>query len=191
MSAVSCSQAHALLLASALFAGAGCITVEDPGPVVVLPPESVRFERFIEASSTLTADSVLIEAVTAYRKDMIPKANEDFHSKEVTRDRIRLVNLDARFANPPVSMQFRNLDIRARERIEVVFSDQPLLRGDDAPTVLTVIGKGVARLRGAGVDVIGERIVIRNDEVQAFLADGRPIPIEGGSGGSGGSPIAP
>lgn len=177
MSGPSCFRARGVLL-SVLFAG--CVTVEDPGPVVVLPPESVRYERFIEAPSTLSADSVLVEAVTAYRKDMVPIINDDFHSKEVTRDRIRLVNLDARYGNQPVSLQFRNLRIQARERIEVVFSDQPLLRGDDEPSILIVIGKGVARLRGAGVDLVGEKIVIRNDQVQAFLADGRAVPGSSG-----------
>ncbi len=165
---------HALV-ACGLLGAAGCVTELDPGEIVVLPAEAYRYERFIEAESELSADRVLIEAVCAYRKDFAPVVNEDYHSKEITPDRITLVNLDTRFPQNPVTLSFRNMRVLGRERIEVRFSDEPL-KDQAQPVLLLLEATGVAHFRGDGVDVTAERVVIRNDEVRGFMANGRPVP---------------
>lgn len=176
-----CCRVASRVLSLTLLGGIGfaCVASEDPGPVVVLPPEAYRYERFIEAPTRLTADRVLVEAVLAYRKDVAPVINEDYHTKEITPDRIRLVNLDTRFTQNPVSLAFRNMQIRARQSIEVRFSNVPLLTEQEEPPVILVEAFGVVSLKGAGADVIAEKVVIRNHEVKAFLGDGREIPAEG------------
>ncbi len=113
----------------ALAGCAGCVTEEDPGALVVLPPEAFRYERFIESPTELNADRVVIKAVRAYRRDLAPVIDERHHSKEMTPDRLRLVNLGSSSRRIPVRLSFRNMQIKARERIEVIFSDAPLLRG--------------------------------------------------------------
>ncbi|MBI4878428.1 MAG: hypothetical protein HY812_02040 [Planctomycetes bacterium] len=170
------SFARRALIACGLLGAAGCVSELDPGQVVVLPPEAYRSERFIEAECELSADRVVIEAVRAYRKDFAPIIDEDYHSKEITPDRITLVNLDSRFPQNPVTLSFRNMRVFGRERIEVVFSDAPLLKGEAEPLLLLLVGKGVAHFRGDGVDLTADRVVIRNDEVKGFMADGRPVP---------------
>lgn len=153
-----------------------CVQEVDPGPVVVLPEESIRYERFIQADTDLVADRVTIQAVTAYRKDVAPIVSEQLHTKHVTPDRIVLTSQDDRLRGQPVSVSFRNMRVRARERIEVVFSDVPLLTGSREGPLLLVVAEGIASFRGPGIDLVSDRIVIRNDEVKAFGPDGTERP---------------
>ncbi len=171
------AKTSVFLLLGALHALSACVQEIDPGPVVVLPEEAIRYERFIQADTDLVADRVTIQAVTAYRKDVAPIVNEHLHTKQITPTRIVLTSQDDRLRGQPVSVAFRNMRVRARERIEVVFSDVPL-RGDspDGP-VLLVVAEGIASLKGGGVDLTSDRIVIRNDEVKAFGRDGQARPV--------------
>ncbi|MFH0946798.1 MAG: hypothetical protein V2A76_16510 [Planctomycetota bacterium] len=174
-------RASLLLLLLSLGLSAGCITEEDVGPMVVLPPEAYRYERFIESPTELSADRVLIEAVRAYRRDLAPIIDEDFHTKEITPDRITLRNRGSQGGRNPVSVSFRNMRIQAREQIEVVFSDVPLLKEQEQPPILLMVANGVAHFRGDGLDVTADRIVLRNHEIKSYLKDGREIPVRGGS----------
>jgi len=156
-----------------------CVSEEDVGPVVILPPEAYRYERFIESPTELTADRVLVQAVTAYKRDVAPIVDESAHIKEITPNAVRLINRSSSNRHLPVSLSFRNLRIRARERIEVKFSDEPLEEAE-SPPILLVIAEGVATFRGDGVSVTADRLVIRNDEIRAFLKSGQAIPVAGG-----------
>lgn len=173
-------RALRLLLLPTLGLLAGCVTEEDPGLMVVLPPEAYRFERFIESPTELSADRIVVEAVRAYRKDLAPIIDEDFHTKEITPDRITLQNRSSSGGRHPVSVSFRSMRIRARDRIEVIFSDVPLLKDQEKPPILLMVANGVAHFKGDGLDVIADRIVLRNDEIKAYLKDGREIPVRGG-----------
>ena len=156
-----------------------CVTEEDVGPIVVLPPEAYRYERFIESPTELTADIVVVQAVRAYKRDVAPIVDEGAHIREITRDSLRLTNRSSRNSHSPVALSFRNLRIRARERIEVLFSDEPLKEAENPP-ILLVVANGVANFRGDGVDVTADRIVIRNHEIRAFLKSGQAVPVQGG-----------
>lgn len=155
-----------------VFLSIGCVQEVDHSSVVTLPPESYLYERFIDASVTFTADRITVEALRAYRKDCVVVVDKERHSREVGVSRIVLKNLDSGDPRNPVSLMFRNMRIKARERIDVVFSDLPLRRNDPSPVILLFVGDGVAHLRGDGVDLTASRIVIRNDEVRGFLKDG-------------------
>lgn len=158
---------------------AACVQEIDTGPMVILPEESVRYERFIQADSDLMADRITIQAVTAYRKDVATIVNEQFHTKQITPTRITLTSRVDPLRGQPVSLSFRNMRVRAREKIEVVFSDVPLLGDSPDGPILLVVADGLASLRGGGVDAIADRLVIRNDQVKAFGADGNERPISG------------
>lgn len=164
----------ALALAAAALALAGCITEVDPGPTVVLPPEAVRFERFIDARGEFSADRVTIQAVTAYRREIAAITTEGYHTKRETPDRIELVNNQPDFKADPLRLAFRNLSVKARESIVVVFSDVPLLKQDPNPTLVLLEGEGLAHLKSSGVDLLADKVVVVNDDAKGFHADGRP-----------------
>ncbi len=168
--------ALALLFCATATVASGCVTEPaEEENVVVLPADARRFERFIDAPTLVRADRVIVEAVTHYRKDMAPIVDRDQHSKTVTPTRIELVNHSDPLTGRPVALSFRNLRIEARERIEVRLSDVTLLNDNPKPILIRVVGDGLAHVEGTGVDVIGERILIENDQVKAFNAEGREL----------------
>jgi hypothetical protein len=166
------------LLAAAALSLAACVTEVESPPVVSLPPEAHRFERFLEATSQITADRVTVQALTAYKKDIgIITTSGGYHLRREEPDRLSIVNQAPRHGSDPVRITFRNMRIDARERIDVVFSDLPLLELQDGedPVLVLFAAEGLARFRGDGVDLLADRIVVRNDEARAFAKDGRAL----------------
>lgn len=159
-----------------LAAASGCVTEVEPPPSVTLPKEAFRYERFIQSyGGLLTADRVTVQAVTAYRKDIALAVTEGYHLKRELEDRIELVNKDPTFKTDPLRLMFRELKIEARQSITIVFSDLPLLRKEDPPVLLLFQAEGIARLRSDDEDLIADKLIMRNDEVRGFDANGRPL----------------
>lgn len=163
-------RAPGAALALLLFGSPSCVTEVDPGPIIELPASVVRF---IEEPTQIDADRILIEAARQFRGDIVPIVNRDEHLKVVTPDKIQLTNRGVPMVSPPVTLNFRDLLLRARERIEVRFSDKPLQVSDPADAVaLLVIAEGIAHMEGPGYELTAQKIVIRNDEVRAFDENG-------------------
>jgi hypothetical protein len=151
-------------------------TSEPAERVVVLPPEADRYERFINRATHLSADRITVHTLTAYRKDMGLAVDPDLHTQAISDTRITLKNEAPAALNNPVRVSFRNLFLAGREQIEIVFSDAPLLEGEKEPRIVRIVAEGVAHLDGDGVELIGDRIVVENDDAKAFTAEGRPLP---------------
>jgi len=152
-----------------------CVTEIDPGPIVELP---VSVVRFIDEPTLVEADKILVEAARQFRGEVVPIVNRDEHLKTVTPDKIQLINRGVPMISPPVTLNFRDMLLKAREQIEVRFSDKPLQVPDPADAVaVLVIADGIAHMEGAGYELTSHRIVIRNDEVRAFDENGEPWPL--------------
>lgn len=151
-----------------------CVTepAEDES-VVRLPPGSEEFERFINAPGQFTADRITVQALTAYRKDVVPITSPESHLRTVTPDRIELVNKTPEVPSDPVRLSFRQFHLAARESLTVIFSDVPLKHPERDP-ILLIVGEGVAKLVSPTESLLAERVVIRNGEAKAFRADGQP-----------------
>ncbi|MCC7169780.1 MAG: hypothetical protein IT459_04960 [Planctomycetes bacterium] len=141
--------------------------------VVRLPPGSEAFERFINAPGQFTADRITVQALTAYRKDVVPITSPESHLRTVTPDRIELVNKTPEVPSDPVRLSFRQFHLAARESLTVIFSDVPLKHPERDP-ILLIVGEGVAKLVSPTETLLAERVVIRNGEAKAFRADGQP-----------------
>lgn len=160
-----------LALAIVLGPLGACVTEVEPEPTVVLPASVVRF---IEEPTTLEADRVMIQAARQFRGEVAPSVDRDEHVKTITPDRLRLENRGDSMLAPPVRLSFRNLQVEARQHIEVRFSDKSLLKEDvDEAVAVLIVADGVAHMEGPGYELTAPRIVVRNDEVKAFGEDGR------------------
>ncbi len=162
-----------VLLAVPLLAGACTTEVEGP-PMITLPKEAYRYERFIEATTFLDADTVTIQALTSYRKDVGIATDRDLHLRRELKDRIEIENKDPDAPGNPIKVSLRNLHISARKSISIVFSDLPLIRKEPEPVLVLVEAEGLVHLRGDGVDLHSDRVIVRNDEAKAFDAHGAP-----------------
>lgn len=170
-------NARNLALVLCLGCGIGmlsCVTepAEDDS-VVRLPPGSEAFERFINAPGQFTADRITVQALTAYRKDVVPITSPESHLRTVTPDRIELINKTPEVPSDPVRLSFRQFHLAARESLTVIFSDVPLKHPERDP-ILLIVGEGVAKLVSPTETLLAERVVIRNGEAMAFRADGQP-----------------
>ena len=168
------SRASAPLACLLIAAAAACVSEIDDGDVVVLP---ANVDRFVQEPTRFVADEVVIECARQFRAEMAPSVNQDFHTKTITPDRIRLQNLEPGFSNQPVVLTFRNMEVKARQQIDVRFSDKSLIRDGEDAVVVLVIGHGVASLEGPGYEVTAPKVVIRNDRVAAFGANGESWPV--------------
>lgn len=169
------SGAPVAAMLALLTGSAACVQQrEGAGPVVRLPPEAVRFERFLEGEGTLRADRVAVWLVRDYRRDVAPIVDEEAHVREITPDRIRLTAAGAG-RPPPVRLALRNLRIAARRSIDVRFSDRPLVESPDRPLLVHIVADGLAALDCAAGRLVGERIEIENDRATAYDAKGRRV----------------
>jgi hypothetical protein len=166
---------------------AGCITEVEGQPVVTLPKEAFRYERFIEAPTFLDADRVTIQALTAYRKDVGIATDRELHMRRETKDRIEVESKDPDSLGDPVKLSLRNMHVTARKSVTIIFSDLPLLRKDDPPVLVLVEAEGLVHFRGDGVDLHSDRVIVRNDEAKAFPL-GASTDASGKGGGTGRRP---
>jgi hypothetical protein len=152
---------------------AGCVSEVEPQKTVTLPKEAYRYERFIEAATIIEADHVTVQLLTHYRKKDIAIVTSDaVHLKRETPDRIELKSRDESGFGDPLGLTVRNMNVRARRSITVIFSDVPLLRNEDPPVIVLVHAEGLVRFRGDGVELHEDRVIVRNDEVKGFSTDG-------------------
>jgi len=156
-------------------ASSTCATDEGER-VIVLPPEADRYERFINRVTRIVADRIEVRAINAYGRDVVPAVDPDTHTRKIESGHITVVNNDPGATRNPVRLSFRNLHLAGRQRIDVYFSDAPLERDDVAPVLVKVVATGVAQLVGDGVELVGDRVVVTNDDAKAFAEDGREIP---------------
>lgn len=169
--AAKAALSGALAAASAVVC-ASCVTEPDPGVVVEVPADLIRF---IEDPTRLDADTVAIQTLRQFRGEIVPVSDRREHIKSITADRISLTNRSDFPAASPVSLSFRNLHVRARKRIEVRFSDLSLSQQDPRDAIIVlVVADGVAHMEGPGYELTAPRIVIRNGEARAFGEDGQP-----------------